>query len=79
MMEGEREREREGWRSTGMEVSGLNFAYDGQPPIFTRFNLCVFPASRCLLVGANGSGWFSSLSLISPDLNWNNPRSRYDQ
>ena len=60
-MEGEREEEIMGWRSTGIEVSGLNFAYDGQPPLFTRFNLCVSPASRCLLVGANGSGLFSPL------------------
>jgi hypothetical protein len=35
-MGGEREREEEEWRSTGIEVSGLNFSYDGQPPLSLR-------------------------------------------
>ncbi|KAJ4775558.1 ABC transporter I family member 19 [Rhynchospora pubera] len=67
-MEGERERERdeeEGWKSTGIEVSGLNFAYDGLPPLFTRFNLRVSPSSRCLLVGANGSGKTTLLKILA--------------
>jgi ABC-type multidrug transport system fused ATPase/permease subunit len=46
----------EGWRRSGIEVSALQFAYDGQPPLFARFNLRITPGSRCLLVGANGSG-----------------------
>jgi ABC-type transport system involved in cytochrome bd biosynthesis fused ATPase/permease subunit len=46
----------EGWRRSGIEVSALQFGYDGQPPLFARFNLRVAPGSRCLLVGANGSG-----------------------
>nr|CAB3448286.1 unnamed protein product [Digitaria exilis] len=52
----------EGWRRSGIEVSALQFGYDGQPPLFARFNLRIAPGSRCLLVGANGSamalfGW----------------------
>lgn len=46
----------EGWRKSGIEVSTLQFGYDGQAPLFARFNLRVAPGSRCLLVGANGSG-----------------------
>lgn len=46
----------EGWRRSGIEVSALQFGYDGQPPLFARFNLRIAPGSRCLLVGANGSG-----------------------
>ena len=49
----------EGWRQSGIEVSALQFAYDGQPPLFARFNLRVAPGSRCLLVGANGSGMYA--------------------
>nr|CAB3451452.1 unnamed protein product [Digitaria exilis] len=45
----------EGWRRSGIEVSALQFGYDGQPPLFVRFNLRIAPGSRCLLVGANGS------------------------
>jgi CCR4-NOT complex subunit CAF16 len=46
----------EGWKRSGIEVSTLQFGYDGQAPLFARFNLRVAPGSRCLLVGANGSG-----------------------
>jgi ATPase subunit of ABC transporter with duplicated ATPase domains len=46
----------QGWRRSGIEVSALQFGYDGQLPLFARFNLRVAPGSRCLLVGANGSG-----------------------
>lgn len=48
--------EDEGWRRSGIEVSALQFDYDGQPPLFARFNLRIAPGSRCLLIGANGSG-----------------------
>jgi CCR4-NOT complex subunit CAF16 len=46
----------EGWKRSGIEVSTLQFGYDGQAPLFASFNLRVAPGSRCLLVGANGSG-----------------------
>lgn len=46
----------EGWRRSGIEVSTLQFGYDGEAPLFARFNLRVAPGSRCLLIGANGSG-----------------------
>ena len=42
--------------SNGINVKGLQFSYDGQPPLFVDFNVDVSPGSRCLLVGANGSG-----------------------
>lgn len=53
----------------GIEVSSLNFAYEGLPPLFTRFNLDVSPGSRCLLVGANGSGDSSLPHLLFYPLN----------
>jgi ATPase subunit of ABC transporter with duplicated ATPase domains len=49
----------EGWRRSGIEVSALQFGYDGQSPLFARFNLRIAPGSRCLLVGANGSGMYT--------------------
>lgn len=49
----------------GIEVSGLQFAYEGQPPIFTQFNLDVAPGSRCLLIGANGSGKTTLLKILA--------------
>lgn len=42
--------------SSSIEVSALNFSYDDQIPIFANFSLMISPGSRCLLVGANGSG-----------------------
>lgn len=42
--------------SSGIRVSGMQFAYDAQPPLFLDFSLSILPGSRCLLVGANGSG-----------------------
>lgn len=43
--------------SPGIRVSGMQFSYEAQqPPLFLDFNLNVKPGSRCLLVGANGSG-----------------------
>lgn len=41
-----------------VRVCGMQFAYEGQPPLFLDFNLSVSPGSRCLLLGANGSGSF---------------------
>jgi len=42
--------------SNSIVVRAMNFAYAGQPPLFANFNLHVAPGSRCLLIGANGSG-----------------------
>jgi CCR4-NOT complex subunit CAF16 len=39
-----------------IRVSGMQFSYDVQDPIFFDFNLDLPAGSRCLLVGANGSG-----------------------
>uniref|UniRef100_A0ACD5Z4S7 Uncharacterized protein n=1 Tax=Avena sativa TaxID=4498 RepID=A0ACD5Z4S7_AVESA len=55
----------EGWRRSGIEVSTLQFGYDGQAPLFARFNLRVAPGSRCLLVGANGSGKTTLLKILA--------------
>lgn len=49
----------------GIEVSGLQFSYDGQPPIFAQFNLDVAAGSRCLLIGANGSGKTTLLKILA--------------
>lgn len=46
-------------------MSGLQFAYEGQPPLFARFNLDVAPGSRCLLIGANGSGKTTLLKILA--------------
>lgn len=48
--------EGEGETSSGIRVHGMQFSYDAQPPLFCDFNLNIAPGSRCLLVGANGSG-----------------------
>lgn len=42
--------------SNGIQVNGMQFSYDMQHPLFLDFNLSISPGSRCLLVGANGSG-----------------------
>ncbi|OAY76945.1 ABC transporter I family member 19-like [Ananas comosus] len=57
--------EEEGWRRSGIEVRGLHFAYDGQPPLFVSFDLEVAPGSRCLLIGANGSGKTTLLKILA--------------
>lgn len=49
----------------GIEVTGMQFAYDGQPPIFARFSLEISPGSRCLLIGANGSGKTTLLRILA--------------
>uniref|UniRef100_A0A2P2PKI1 Uncharacterized protein MANES_12G033800 n=1 Tax=Rhizophora mucronata TaxID=61149 RepID=A0A2P2PKI1_RHIMU len=64
-------REREGDEKHGkgngnsISVRGMQFAYEGQPPLFYDFNLNVPPGSRCLLVGANGSGKTTLLKILA--------------
>ncbi|MCL7032659.1 hypothetical protein MKW94_009372 [Papaver nudicaule] len=50
--------------SNSVEVSAMNFSYEGQFPIFANFNLKITPGSRCLLVGANGSGKTTLLKIL---------------
>lgn len=42
--------------STGIRVEAMQFAYEINSPLFVEFNLEIGPGSRCLLLGANGSG-----------------------
>ncbi|KAL6340245.1 hypothetical protein AAG906_040681 [Vitis piasezkii] len=51
--------------SNSIKVNGLQFAYEGQPPLFLDFNLQISPGSRCLLVGANGSGKTTLLRILA--------------
>ncbi|KAJ4955064.1 hypothetical protein NE237_011847 [Protea cynaroides] len=51
--------------SSTIEVSGLHFTYEGQPPLFANFHLKISPGSRCLLVGANGSGKTTLLKILA--------------
>ncbi|CAK9149997.1 unnamed protein product [Ilex paraguariensis] len=51
--------------TSSINVSGLQFAYDGQPSLFYDFNLHISPGSRCLLVGANGSGKTTLLKILA--------------
>ncbi|KAG0458623.1 hypothetical protein HPP92_021751 [Vanilla planifolia] len=48
-----------------IQVTGMQFSYDGQPPLFARFNLEISPGSRCLLVGSNGSGKTTLLRILA--------------
>ncbi|KAI0510228.1 hypothetical protein KFK09_010829 [Dendrobium nobile] len=49
----------------GIEVTSMQFAYDGRLPIFARFSLEISPGSRCLLIGANGSGKTTLLRILA--------------
>jgi len=55
----------DGGERDSVRVCGMQFAYEGQPPLFLDFNLSVSPGSRCLLLGANGSGSFVVVSISS--------------
>ncbi|KAG9445695.1 hypothetical protein H6P81_011823 [Aristolochia fimbriata] len=52
-------------REVSIQICGLQFAYEGQPPLFAEFSLNVSPGSRCLLVGANGSGKTTLLRIMA--------------
>ncbi|HEX9101731.1 MAG TPA: ATP-binding cassette domain-containing protein [Polyangia bacterium] len=48
-----------------IDVSALDFAYAGGPPVLRALDLAVPAQSRCLLVGANGSGKTTLLSIVA--------------
>ncbi|KAH6813646.1 P-loop containing nucleoside triphosphate hydrolases superfamily protein [Perilla frutescens var. frutescens] len=52
-------------KSHSIEVSGLQFSYEANSPIFFDFSLKISPGSRCLLVGANGSGKTTLLRILA--------------
>lgn len=52
-------------KTSSIRVCGLQFSYEGQPPLFADFNLDISPGSRCLLVGANGSGKTTLLKILA--------------
>ncbi|XP_030934981.1 ABC transporter I family member 21-like [Quercus lobata] len=54
-----------GEENNSIRVCGMQFSYEGQPPIFADFNLNIQPGSRCLLVGANGSGKTTLLKILA--------------
>ncbi|XP_059432351.1 ABC transporter I family member 19 [Corylus avellana] len=55
----------ENGNSNAIRVCGMQFAYEGEPPLFADFNLELPPGSRCLLVGANGSGKTTLLKILA--------------
>ncbi|KAL3647723.1 ABC transporter I member 19 [Castilleja foliolosa] len=48
-----------------IQVSGMQFSYDAQSPLFFDFNVNISRGSRCLLLGANGSGKTSLLRILA--------------
>ncbi|KAK8654196.1 hypothetical protein V6N13_128169 [Hibiscus sabdariffa] len=58
--------EKENGESKGITVCGMQFAYELQHPLFFDFNLDIARGSRCLLVGANGSGNFNHFRFHFP-------------
>lgn len=57
--------EEENENSNAVRVCGMQFAYEGEPPLFADFSLELPPGSRCLLVGANGSGKTTLLKILA--------------
>ncbi|KAL0459386.1 UNVERIFIED_CONTAM: ABC transporter I family member 19 [Sesamum latifolium] len=54
-----------GEESHSIQVSGMQFSYDANSPLFFDFSLNIYPGSRCLLVGANGSGKTTLLRILA--------------
>ncbi|XP_065874804.1 ABC transporter I family member 21 [Euphorbia lathyris] len=52
-------------KGNSINVSGMQFGYEIQTPLFYDFNLNISPGSRCLLVGANGSGKTTLLKILA--------------
>lgn len=52
-------------RAGSIRVCGMQFAYEGQSPLFLDFSLDISPGSLCLLVGANGSGKTTLLRILA--------------
>ncbi|KAJ0236190.1 ABC transporter I family member 19 [Hirschfeldia incana] len=48
-----------------IKVTGMEFSYEADDPIFFEFNLVLPAGSRCLLVGANGSGKTTLLKILA--------------
>ncbi|KAI4301078.1 hypothetical protein L6164_034394 [Bauhinia variegata] len=62
---GEELQKNENGDCNAITVQGMQFAYEGQVPLFVEFNLRISPGSRCLLVGANGSGKTTLLKILA--------------
>ncbi|GJP36498.1 hypothetical protein CLOM_g3060 [Closterium sp. NIES-68] len=48
-----------------VEVTSMQFAYPGEPPLISKFNLKLPRGSRCLLIGANGAGKTTLLRVLA--------------
>ncbi|CAI7840562.1 unnamed protein product, partial [Closterium sp. NIES-54] len=48
-----------------VEVTSMQFAYPGEPPLISKFNLTLPRGSRCLLIGANGAGKTTLLRVLA--------------
>ncbi|KAK4418410.1 ABC transporter I family member 19 [Sesamum alatum] len=54
-----------GEESHSIQVSGMQFSYDANSPLFFDFSVNIYPGSRCLLLGANGSGKTTLLRILA--------------